>query len=101
MNDLMLGSAVDKWKEGGISNWDYLKTLNKVAGRSYSDLMQYPIMPFILADYKNDAIDLKDEKIYRYVQKFQLLHILCFIPNFFKNSSLPKLCQISVLVFWL
>ena len=63
----MLGSAVDKWKEGGISNWDYLKTLNKVAGRSYNDLMQYPIMPFILADYKNDSIDLKDEKVYRYV----------------------------------
>lgn len=88
----MLGSAVDKWKEGGISNWDYLKTLNKVAGRSYSDLMQYPIMPFILADYKNDAIDLKDEKIYRCVQEFQLVNPVKF-NQFFCNSSLQKVSQ--------
>ncbi len=67
VSDLLLSSAVDKWRERHISNWEYLTTLNKIAGRSYNDLMQYPVMPFILADYKNDSIDLRDEKIYRLV----------------------------------
>lgn len=67
VSDMLLSDAVDKWKEGHILNWEYLKTLNKMAGRSYNDLMQYPIMPFILADYKSETIDIKDPKIYRLV----------------------------------
>lgn len=38
-----------------------------MAGRSYNDLMQYPVMPFILADYKNNDIDIRDPAIYRFV----------------------------------
>ena len=46
--------------DSGADNWnlhfDMLETLvtlsflNKMAGRSYNDLMQYPIFPFVLAD---------------------------------------------------
>jgi hypothetical protein len=62
---MLLSDAVDRWKVGQASNWEYLKILNKMAGRSYNDLMQYPIMPFILAEYKSDVIDVREKTIYR------------------------------------
>ena len=30
--------------------------LNTLAGRSYNDLMQYPIFPWIIADYDSEVI---------------------------------------------
>lgn len=30
--------------------------LNTLAGRSYNDLMQYPVFPWILADYDSEVI---------------------------------------------
>jgi len=39
--------------------------LNKLAGRTFNDLMQYPVMPFILADYVSDALDLTKESVFR------------------------------------
>ena len=36
-----------KWKEGIINTYDYLLILNKLSSRSYNDLNQYPLMPWI------------------------------------------------------
>ena len=36
---------------------------------SYNDLSQYPIMPWILCDYKSKRINLKDPKVYRDLSK--------------------------------
>lgn len=36
------------WK---ISNFDYIMQLNSLAGRSYNDLSQYPVLPWILSTY--------------------------------------------------
>ena len=34
-------------------------------GRSHNDLNQYPVFPWILADYTSKTLDLKDPKVYR------------------------------------
>jgi factor associated with neutral sphingomyelinase activation len=39
--------------------------LNEASNRSFSDLSQYPVFPWIIADYENDTIDLNNPKIYR------------------------------------
>lgn len=39
--------------------------LNTLAGRSYNDLMQYPIFPWILADYDSEELDLIDSSTFR------------------------------------
>lgn len=39
--------------------------LNTLAGRSYNDLMQYPIFPWILADYDSEELDLMDSSTFR------------------------------------
>ena len=38
-----------------MSNFEYLMHLNTLAGRTYSDLMQYPVFPWVLADYESEV----------------------------------------------
>ncbi|NWX18378.1 LYST regulator, partial [Aegotheles bennettii] len=57
------------WCTGQITNFEYLTHLNKHAGRSFNDLMQYPVFPFILSDYTNETLDLNDPSVYRNLVK--------------------------------
>lgn len=57
------------WYTGQITNFEYLTHLNKHAGRSFNDLMQYPVFPFILSDYVSETLDLNDPSIYRNLSK--------------------------------
>ncbi|XP_039285549.1 lysosomal-trafficking regulator [Nilaparvata lugens] len=61
--------AVQLWRDGHLTNWEYLMTLNKMAGRTYNDLMQYPVLPFVLAAYHTASLDLADPAVYRNLQK--------------------------------
>ncbi|XP_073836840.1 lysosomal-trafficking regulator mauve [Musca autumnalis] len=58
-----------QWREGLLTNWEYLMTLNQIAGRTYNDLMQYPIFPWILSNYTADILDLTDPKNFRKLPK--------------------------------
>ncbi|KAL5265653.1 hypothetical protein ACHWQZ_G006391 [Mnemiopsis leidyi] len=67
-------SMTQRWQEGHVTNFEYLMHLNKQAGRSFNDLMQYPVLPFILADYTSPTLDLNN-------------------PNTFRNLTLPMAIQ--------
>lgn len=43
--------------------------LNQASNRSTSDLSQYPVFPWVIADYVSEKIDLNDPKIYRDLSK--------------------------------
>ncbi|XP_059488715.1 WD repeat and FYVE domain-containing protein 3 [Neocloeon triangulifer] len=58
-------SVTQRWVRGEISNFQYLMYLNTLAGRSYNDLMQYPVFPWILADYDSEELDLTNPKTFR------------------------------------
>lgn len=53
------------FQRGEISNFQYLMHLNTLAGRSYNDLMQYPVFPWILSDYDSEELDLTDCRTFR------------------------------------
>ena len=55
----------EKWQKGLISNFEYLMLLNKYGGRSFNDLNQYPIFPWILSNYSEPLIDLNEKSNYR------------------------------------
>jgi lysosomal-trafficking regulator len=57
--------ATQQWREGQLSNWEYLSMLNQMSGRTYHDLMQYPIFPWILSDYDSCILNLLDAKNFR------------------------------------
>lgn len=52
-----MSSLTSKWENGEISNFEYLVILNTWAGRTYNDLMQYPVFPWVLADYDSNVLD--------------------------------------------
>ncbi|XP_031487394.1 protein SPIRRIG-like isoform X2 [Nymphaea colorata] len=66
---IMAQSFSKRWQNGEISNFQYLMHLNTLAGRGYNDLTQYPVFPWVLADYESDTLDLSDPKIYRKLDK--------------------------------
>jgi hypothetical protein len=57
------------WKQGYMTNFDYLMQLNKLAGRTFLDLMQYPIYPYIVANYDGLILDLRHSSNYRHLSK--------------------------------
>ena len=52
---------IEKWKENKISNYLMLMYLNIFSNRSYSDLSQYPVFPWIL--YQKHYIEKKQKNI--------------------------------------
>ncbi|KAK7930815.1 hypothetical protein WMY93_007210 [Mugilogobius chulae] len=62
-------AALLKWQRGEISNFEYLMHLNTLAGRTYNDLMQYPVFPWILADYESETLDLVSPASFRDLSK--------------------------------
>lgn len=58
-----------RWQNGEISNFQYLMHLNTLAGRGYSDLTQYPVFPWILADYESETLDLTNPNTFRKLEK--------------------------------
>ena len=66
----LVAPATQAWRCGALSNYDYLAELNALAGRSVHDLCQYPVFPWILADYTSETLDdLEDPSIYRDLSK--------------------------------
>ncbi|XP_062502057.1 protein FAN-like [Corticium candelabrum] len=58
-----------KWQNGVISNYDYLMYLNSMADRSFNDLTQYPVFPWIICDLESKELDLQNPKIFRDLSK--------------------------------
>ncbi|KAI1815404.1 beige/BEACH domain-containing protein [Poronia punctata] len=58
-----------KWQKGEISNFHYLMLVNTMAGRTFNDLTQYPVFPWILADYTSDDLNLEDPATFRDLSK--------------------------------
>lgn len=54
-NPLEASCVLEQWQRGNISNYDYLMFLNLLAGRSRNDLAQYPVFPWVLADFGSDT----------------------------------------------
>ena len=57
------------WMNGEISNFEYLMYINIFAGRSFNDITQYPVFPWVLSDYTSDEINLNDTNSFRDLSK--------------------------------
>jgi hypothetical protein len=59
----------DQWRRRLISNFEYLMRLNIVSGRSYNDITQYPVFPWVIADYESSTLDLQNPETFRDLSK--------------------------------
>eukprot|EP00467_Chlorarachnion_reptans_P021976 CAMPEP_0114497726 /NCGR_PEP_ID=MMETSP0109-20121206/6488_1 /TAXON_ID=29199 /ORGANISM="Chlorarachnion reptans, Strain CCCM449" /LENGTH=1094 /DNA_ID=CAMNT_0001675147 /DNA_START=324 /DNA_END=3609 /DNA_ORIENTATION=- len=57
------------WHKRKMSNYDYLLHVNHAAGRSFNDLTQYPVFPWVLSDYTSRRLDLKNPEVFRDLTK--------------------------------
>jgi hypothetical protein len=53
------------WIKREISNFEYLMHLNTIAGRTFNDLGQYPVFPWVIKDYTSQRIDLRKRETFR------------------------------------
>mmetsp|Transcript_5346 Transcript_5346/g.10200 ORF Transcript_5346/g.10200 Transcript_5346/m.10200 type:complete len:1566 (+) Transcript_5346:442-5139(+) len=69
-HDKSLEALTCAWTDGRISNYDYLLRLNAIAGRSFHDPGNYPVMPWVLSNYTSLSVpDLCDERNFRDLSK--------------------------------
>ena len=61
----LAGATTRAWREGRLSNAAYLMALNTLAGRTMNDLTQFPVFPWVLADYTSGTLDLGAASTYR------------------------------------
>ena len=61
--------ATKKWVKGELSNFAYLMHVNTMAGRTFNDLTQYPVFPWVLADYTSEELDLTNPRSFRDLTK--------------------------------
>ncbi|CAM6069706.1 unnamed protein product [Sphagnum tenellum] len=66
---LRRSQLMERWARWEISNFEYLMQLNTLAGRTYNDITQYPVFPWILADYTCEVLDLSNPTVFRDLSK--------------------------------
>lgn len=54
--ELRVSRITYRWQRREISNFEYLMALNTFAGRTYNDLAQYFVFPWIIADYESERL---------------------------------------------
>ena len=54
--------VLNPWLKCEIQNQELLLKLNKFGSRSFNDLSQYPIFPWVLNDYKSDLVTFEETK---------------------------------------
>ena len=48
-------NKMEEWQKNNISTLEYLMWLNIYSGRSFDDLTQYPVFPWIITNYSDDS----------------------------------------------
>lgn len=61
--------ATKKWLKGEMSNFHYLMFVNTLAGRTFNDLTQYPVFPWVISNYTSEELDLTDPSNFRNLRK--------------------------------
>ncbi|DAZ92685.1 TPA: hypothetical protein N0F65_003480 [Lagenidium giganteum] len=85
-----------KWINHEISTFEYLMWLNTIAGRTYNDLTQYPVFPWVIADYESSTLDLSRAETFRDLTKpigaLEPSRLKFFLDryNAFEDNDIPK-----------
>ena len=51
---------MEDWQNNNISTLEYIMWLNIFSGRSFNDLTQYPVLPWIITNYEKDELNKED-----------------------------------------
>lgn len=91
-----LNRMTQLWRDGRLTNFDYLTCLNKLAGRSFNDLMQYPVFPFVLSNYTSDILDLNLSSNFRNLKRPMAIQDPKKEANFINNYENSKTTSVPI-----
>lgn len=66
---LKRSKLTEQWRKREMSNFEYLMKLNMIAGRTYNDLTQYFVFPWVICDYDSEQLDFAAPKTFRDLTK--------------------------------
>ncbi|KAJ1521516.1 hypothetical protein ONE63_003179 [Megalurothrips usitatus] len=69
LDDLQQEAVTLQWQHGVLTNFEYLTYLNSLADRTFNDLTQYPVFPWVVSDYSSKTLQIDAFKTYRNLQK--------------------------------
>ena len=86
-------SITKKWEHWDISTLTFLSFLNNFGSRSFKDLTQYPVFPWIIKDYESKKLNMFNETNIRELQKpigalGNKQRISCFMQNYNESKEL-------------
>lgn len=95
-------NMTQKWQKREITNFEYLMFLNTCSGRTYNDLNQYFVFPWILTNYESEELDLTQPANFRdlskpvgalnserrneFIERYNNWDTSCLIPPFFYGT---------------
>lgn len=78
---------MQRWCRRELSNFDYLMALNTLAGRTYADPNQHPVLPWTICDFTSKSIDLDDPSIYRDLSQPIVRYFMCIHLAMYRAPS--------------
>lgn len=92
-------TARENWRRRDITNFEYLMILNTLSGRSYNDLTQYPVFPWVLADYSSEVLDFNKSSTFRDLSKpIGALDLKRFEVSLLDTSHLMSTIFLTVII---
>ena len=68
---------MQQWRVKKMDTYEYLLYINKFSSRSYNDISQYYIFPWLLLDFsKISDINKYEKEIFEFLKKYQLEKIM-------------------------
>ena len=92
--NMNLKKLYEKWTKWEISTLKFLMILNLYSNRSYNDINQYPVVPWIITDYSSQILSTNEKHIRQLGKPMGMLDF-CDEAKERKNSyeSAWKLCE--------
>ena len=56
-----INNKMEEWQNYSISTLEYLMWLNIYSGRSFNDLTQYPVFPWVLTNYEKKSLNIGND----------------------------------------
>ena len=86
---------IDDWNNDKINNFYFLNMLNKYSSRSYNDLQQYPVFPWLFTRYSTELLENKKYNLLSSLQNNKKLSILnkVLYEKYLRNFQYPISAQ--------
>ena len=98
-NNMNLKNIYENWKKWEISTIRLLMLINIYANRSYNDLNQYPVFPWIITDYISEKFPkINSENLMRPLDTKKIIYSIGNLVEMMKNEMMNLIDMAPIIV---